>query len=362
MRQDFLLTPLSKYFRFRKSKGDVGIEIECEGATVAVDEQLSKYWKSVPDHSLRQGGIEYVLKHPVRIDHLKEAFNEFSDLTRPAKFVHSLRCSTHIHLNVSELNLKEVYAVLSFFWLVENTLVSANGKERTGNLFCLRIKDAEELFFSVIRDIKAGDYLARLIGDEHRYSAFNLGALGKYGSLEARFLKPMPDTNEIQMWATELHNAKTSAIKLGSVAELVKLFRSKPTDEFVRHFFSRQFIKYLADLVPNWIDQINENFPYIQQLEEALQTKFGSRPLFHRPVIFTSHEDLMANKDDVPQTKIINTLSKLNFNANNISGALRALAADVPGLERAGEVQPRAREPMTRVVFDEREEEDNFIP
>lgn len=191
---------------WQRKDGHVGIEIECEPVDgtnlLSID---TKNWTTVPEGSLR-GGLEYISKGPIRIKEVSNALDEWSKASAGLKFKNSLRTSVHLHFNAQDWTYEEVYKLIGCFWLFENLLVSLNGKERIGNLFCLRSSDSEDFVYEVLGGLKNGKYLQSFFGkDFYRYSALNLESLAKYGSIEFRFLKGSTDTEWISMWIRALY-------------------------------------------------------------------------------------------------------------------------------------------------------------
>jgi hypothetical protein len=302
---------VAEYFGCRSRNADVGIEIECEGKTVSFEPGTSIFWNSVPDGSLREGGIEYVIRQPIKIAKLDEAMGEWSELTKVAEFKPSIRTSVHVHRNVTNFTLRQVYTQYCFFWLVENMLVEANGKDRVGNMFCLRICDAEELFKGVIRGLKTQKFFQGIATDHYRYAALNPSALGKYGTLEWRFIKGLTNSKEIALWVRNLYLASTEISKFKSPQEVVDLFRKEDSETFLDHFFTKDFLAYIFKSVPLWRAKLDEGFPFAYELakkfaecEEAM-----TKPKFTLPYITTPHEDLLPDETIPASLKTLKTRS-----------------------------------------------------
>lgn len=281
-------------------KGDIGVEIECEGRTIGLDKALTKYWNSVPDGSLRNNGIEYIFKRPINISELAPAMTEWTELTRAARFDESTRTSVHVHRNATGCTLYQVYNVYAFHWLVENMLVEANGKDRVGNMFCLRICDAEDLFSNIIRGIKTGEYMRRVAGDGFRYSALNPAALYKYGSFEWRFIKGLTNPDLISMWVRNLYKCSTAAMQFDTTFDLVEKFRREDSRTFLDHFFEPEFLQFIFKLVPDWRKKMEEGFPFAYELAKKLKEASTSQDLFVRPFLKTDHEDLYPDENLKP--------------------------------------------------------------
>lgn len=206
----------------RAVKGDVGIELEYE--FTSFDRALvnwndrNDYWRNVPEGSLR-GGSEFVLREPIKLGHVGRAMSALQEILDFSRIRESIRTSTHIHVNVSSLRYRDIFVFLPLYWGIENLLVATQGKNRTGNLFCLRSSDAEEIIYAVISEMTHPSNFN--VFGEYKYSALNLATVSRFGSLEFRFLRMMKETNEIVPWAYALHNLVHSAGKWNTPAEVL---------------------------------------------------------------------------------------------------------------------------------------------
>lgn len=207
------------------STGDIGLEIEVEGSLKAIADVHAqpKYWTSKQEGSLR-GGVEYVLYSPVPMRRLPDALDEIGKVFEKCpKIVRSIRCSTHMHVNVSDLTIQQIYNVIGYYYLIEDILVNTQGPIRKGNLFCLRMSDAEFLAEALIdsaqmiNDPSRGFCLTRFDAHNFKYGALNLAAPTKFGSLEFRFLRPMTDKADLGFWSgvfyTLVHEAKNISLE-----------------------------------------------------------------------------------------------------------------------------------------------------
>lgn len=192
---------LVREFFNRKGGGDLfGVELEMEG------DSLPKHiprgiWKVEEDGSLRgNDNAEYVFQMPLNKEEATNAFSylidyleEFGEGLSPSR-----RTSTHIHVDCRTLNMNQLFNFIILLIVFEELLVDWCGEERKGNLFCLQTKDAEGFFIRVedFLNHKHKDYL----GDKIRYSAINLAALPKYGSVEVRSLRGTVDKEIFNTW------------------------------------------------------------------------------------------------------------------------------------------------------------------
>ena len=202
---------LSEYLRADKlCKGDVGIEIEIEGDDLPnVDD---KYWKTERDGSLRDGK-EYVLKAPVSLEEANSALRVLKEELIYSKPSFSFRTSVHVHLNVQDLTHKEICSLIYLYYLLEEPLMTYCGRSRKGNRFCLRLQDADGVINNLRLLFSVGVEYAidNIDQDEVRYSALNIAALPKYGSLEFRAMEGNIDVNRLNIWLLAITKLKKAA-------------------------------------------------------------------------------------------------------------------------------------------------------
>lgn len=260
--------------------GDIGVEVELEG--VFNWNSYSKYstlWDVKNEDSLR-GGFEFTLKNPLPLPTFLsingDVYNVFNDsIIRP-----SIRCSTHFHINVTDLTTEEIYNIIGYYYLVEDLLVWTQGKLRVGNLFCLRMSDAEHIGPSLVESIRGETLFHAFSLSDFKYGALNLGAPWKFGSLEFRFFRPMWKKAQLDFWAAALHRmvnkAKSISLKDSldaankGYAELLGLVFSTEQVESILKMFYENYPEsnpvYLNELVTN-------NYYWINELRKAIASK-----------------------------------------------------------------------------------------
>ncbi len=204
-------------------KGDVGIEIEVEGANLP---QGTGLWIRERDGSLRgEEAAEYVLHHPINIgdvkkelNHLKEAF-----VKKNSRYDNSPRAGVHVHINVNDLDFKEVITMICMYIILEELFIKFCDKTREGNLFCLSSYDAEHLVMKLVEACET-DNIRTLDNDHLRYSSLNIRSLFKYGSIEFRSLESTKDFDKVELWCQMLYKLKASAKEFGNPEELMRSF------------------------------------------------------------------------------------------------------------------------------------------
>jgi hypothetical protein len=256
--------------------GDVGIEIEVEAhdRLPSVPKDISSIWASKGDGSLRHIGREYVTEGAQPLDNsFKESLDTLCEAINKANIIkNSPRTSVHVHINVSNRSLTELWTGVCAFWLVENLLVDFCGEQRVSNLFCFRLKDTEGILKYVEKDLKASTPFSKhLAADQIRYAALNLNAIAKFGSVESRSMQGITDPVAIFDWAKLVHGVvHNPATQFADPSELLDYYYKTPRDELLNTLvgdaWSRKLIKHCGK---QWDDMIEDNAERVIQVAYA---------------------------------------------------------------------------------------------
>lgn len=211
---------------------DIGIEVEVEGGNLP--RRQTKYWEAKGDGSLRGESMEYVLRAPISRDLSKEALQDLVITMKEngARINESDRCGVHIHINCQNMTMPELMSFITLYAVFEKLLLRYCGPARQGNLFCLGLEEADEMLFALIR-LKERFDLGHFIGDQFRYSAMNLSALLRYGSLEFRSLGTPINLMDIQPWIDMLMSIKIASYAFKEPYEIVESFSRDGEDRFI---------------------------------------------------------------------------------------------------------------------------------
>lgn len=211
-----------------------GLELEVEGTNLPTEVEG---WHVVRDGSLRDG-LEYVTRTPAGSVKLKAELEAvaaaFKDNgTRPN---YSFRTSTHCHVNVSNLPLEQVKAIIYLYYLFEQQYVGFCAKNRNGNRFCLRLIDAE----GILNQVKKFFDSDRLpTNDTGKYCALNIVPIGRQGTLEFRCLEGTDDWAKIHLWVRALIRLRKVGRELGTV----KAIQEKSIEELGELLFNTPMLR-----------------------------------------------------------------------------------------------------------------------
>ena len=267
-------------------KGDIGVEVEVEGENLyAIDTET---WRTEDDGSLRgkfpSQRSEYVMKQPVAANAVDKAISSLVKAQKNATLNFSFRTSVHVHINVQELAEQEMLAFLYLCLLLEEPLMNYCGEERQGNRFCLRLRDAEGYDETLNKLFSHGyRYIRDLHGDAIRYSAINIHALRKYGSIEFRGMRGTLDEDVLRNWTGALLQLRDKAVEYGSPVAVYNDYIGKENTKF----FADCFGKYAdAFNYPELEGAMNQSF----SLTLDLPHRFKNRKAYAEPVVGVAHD------------------------------------------------------------------------
>lgn len=258
-----------RWFDGELIRGEVGIEVEVEGTNLPTDipkNSSKKFWKATPDGSLRGEAIEFVLRQPIDREEVAVAIDQLYSGLKKSTVIDSGRAGVHVHINVREMTTVQMFTFALLYLILEKPLVDFCGKGRAGNLFCLRVVDAEYLSYVLLSAIKQGRYNL-LSSSELRYASINFNALGKYGSLEFRAMRSPVSEEILNQWVKILLTIKDSSLKFLNPEDMLTGVSGLGGEDFVRNI--------LGDCLPvfgdvDWNTEVISGIRTIQPLVKAL--------------------------------------------------------------------------------------------
>lgn len=207
------------------NKGDVGIEIEVEGKNLPP--AVNRKWNVVADGSLRGESFEYVFAKPLPIDQVRLALEDLETAFKEneSKLDFSFRTSVHVHINCQDLTYTQYLNMLYTYFLLEEPFMTFCGKERKGNRFCLRLQDAEGMLDTYNMLFRSGERgIFDIPHNAVRYSAMNIEATQKYGSLEFRGMRGNMDVDYIEAWVGAIYRLREFARGMNSPTDVYNLY------------------------------------------------------------------------------------------------------------------------------------------
>lgn len=227
----------------------VGVEFEVEpiaNRRLSLDGFTSTLWNVERDGSLRDGGLEYVLRGPLSFDDTLTALGElaewFSEAPNHRLRDDSTRTSTHVHLNARFLTPVQVTNFACLWYIIEEAYSQTLPPSRIGNLFALRACDTQRGFATVFKQALANRLsFAQSFDENLRYGALNLASLSRFGSMELRILPGM--TNPLDL-VPHLHayiQMHALCQQFSDPVDIITSFSGYGPEGFVRHFMPKMW-------------------------------------------------------------------------------------------------------------------------
>jgi hypothetical protein len=204
----------------------VGIEIELENFNPGrnIDPVFSNYWNLTDDPSLRNNGIEFILRNPLAGHDLNTAL----ELASPyiANATAGERTSTHVHLDIRAWDESLAQNFLLLYSVMEPILFRYIGADREANIYCWPFYNTEHILRNIGRMLhrragrfRSSGFVNFFNRDSDKYGAINLASPRTLGSLEFRHFKGTTDIEEIKQWINIIFAMKIAAGDLSTDLE-----------------------------------------------------------------------------------------------------------------------------------------------
>ncbi len=253
---------------------EVGIEIEMEAELPFPPVETTRYyWKKEHDGSLRgEYTMEYVLRKPLKRTTAMKALDKLSialDM-EGTTVVDSVRAGTHVHINVRDLTFRELWSMVTCWYVLEELLTHTMcGEGRVGNHFCLGAQDADAVVFKVSKALR-NKALRQLAHDDIRYSALNFVSLFKYGSLEFRAMRTPIDFEIIKTWVGILLAIKENSKLFPNPRHVVENFSYGGERNFLRQVIGNENAEMIIRRDPDrWEEKLRRGVRVAQELAYA---------------------------------------------------------------------------------------------
>lgn len=211
----------------------------------------NKTWKGVIDNSLRNFGVEYVMKQPHSYEGTLRAIDEFTSQTDKIAFISDAPgTSTHVHVNMQDEQVLTLFTFITTWVLLENILVEFSGETRRSNLFALssrvasqNIQDYKKIIENFCQGQRGNVFHA---SENHsKYSALNVAPLSRLGSVEIRTMRGTTDNKLLKQWVTILNDILLYS-RENKPSDLLRLYNKTGSHGVLSSIFSDQ--SFLADI------------------------------------------------------------------------------------------------------------------
>ena len=187
----------------------------------------SPYWVGklglMYDGSLRNNGIEFITK-PVTFEESLKLFDDLHNGLKLGENPYTARTSTHVHINMSNMDMAQCKHLLLLYALLEPVFFAAVKPERQHNIHCVPLN------YTLLPSIYKAPF-QDIVKQWSKYSALNLMPLRTQGTVEFRHLQGTGDKAVYQHWLTLL-NELWDFVFMNPPTTLEKMLRGGATPQF----------------------------------------------------------------------------------------------------------------------------------
>lgn len=243
----FLTNTVAEEFGLKlKYKGfTIGVEVELE---VDKEPPVVFGWSKTRDGSLRGISAEYV-SQPLSYEESKKFVNLLYSMLQEnnVNIKDSMRAGVHIHVNFQDKTVKQLLTFIAAYYALEELFMEKMGSERKGNLFCLRLSDAEYPNNCILADTQNKELRSPIFRNENfRYGAMNLVSLSKFGTIEFRALKTPLTPEKIINWIETLYELYNNCLQYNSPASILNAMSANGTRDVIRSLLAGKAEQYLT--------------------------------------------------------------------------------------------------------------------
>lgn len=206
----------------------IGLEFEFENTgVVARNRELpytpwSHYWEWHEEGSIREGGSEFVFVEPLFGRDAITALEGLCAFAHENRWRSTLRTGLHVHMDVRDMEVMQLVGMCVLYAIFEPAIFHWIGDNRENSHFCVpwyrsdgSILEAADIIKSAVKPVEGVNMdLLQSAERYQRYAAFNLQALFRYGSVEARHMKTTTDVRRIMEWINLLMSMKRAVARI----------------------------------------------------------------------------------------------------------------------------------------------------
>lgn len=232
----------------------IGIELEAENVRGVGGNFLSLAgWDIDSDGSLRNGGREFVLKHPLSGTALSRAIHvlfamQADDSGYPMSYTANPRAGTHVHINWIDNTVGSAAALLALMYCIEPMVYNWADEDRAWCSYCNPLSDISADILSRLLNVEVPNadtsngpaWLMVDLEDERltRYHGLNVAALEKYGTIEFRYFPSTRNKEDMIKWVKFVQLAKLCAVAHeDSVVNLLDKLATGSIADFLTEWF-----------------------------------------------------------------------------------------------------------------------------
>lgn len=209
----------------------VGLEIEIEGVdrdNIRRTGELDEFfWQVKGDNSLR-GGVELVFSRPTKSANITHSLDQLEKMVSSLREndispVFSERTSIHVHLDVRDMETKDIIELIKLYMLFEGIIFEYVGSWRSKTSYCRPLIGSN--FEDVLHQFKDREnsysFIDVAASYSDKYAALNSRSLSSFGSLEFRHHPGSLSKVDILEWINIIMSLKKYIENNGTIDQLL---------------------------------------------------------------------------------------------------------------------------------------------
>lgn len=234
------------------SRCTTGVEVELEGLAQAALDHSLKYWSKHEDGSLRHrnGFCKEFITPPIFGQDLISALREMDNFGNKYDPALTSRTSVHVHLDVRNVSSNVLLNMIILYLIYEQAFFLQSDINRLHSNFCVPLSKSIQELERFVESIQVAETdpeeFKMHVANFNKYSAVNIGAIGKFGSLEFRHHPGCYSFTTLLSWINSIQSLKKFALRYkGTVVDMFDLI-SEDMEKFTGAVFNNTPISHLA--------------------------------------------------------------------------------------------------------------------
>lgn len=240
----------------------VGLEVELEAFQGTEAARSLTYWNLTHDGSLREGGVEFVLKQPLTGYDLESSITELYDkVINVCSYDSNQRTSVHVHIDVRDISVEHLRRIVFVYSMFERFIYDLVSPEREHSFYCT------PLFNSVLHR----KIVARALDNYNfnrcpKYSGINLRTIQKYGSLEFRMHHGMTKQTNLKQWIRLLLKLRTGTLMYEDVPmeDILRMYSENSAEHVLRAVLGEDL--YVQTVKDGYNDRLKQSMRSAQDI------------------------------------------------------------------------------------------------
>ena len=303
----------------------IGLEIEVEGYDCCTIEVAQDYFNIIEDGSLRNGGKELVFQVPLMGKDLYQALDSLQYILNEDRCIYNDRTSVHIHLDIRDLNMEELFKLLFLYIYMEKAIYLYTNKRgissREHNNYCVPWwktegfkKDLYDLYNLMHKDDTYGSRI--ILSRFSKYSGLNINPITSFGSIEFRHHYGTHNKERLIEWINIIMSLKKHAINNTDIDKLISTYKIPPPLEiYMDEEITSKGMRYLYEIMSNCkyfkerneeislhLSNLNDKEPNLKRLD-SFNKYYGLPKLRSRRVenisLSANTIDLLMDEEDI---------------------------------------------------------------